>query len=60
MTKVSGQAAQRYAGFELRLVAFLLDMIVLFSIFMLTIAAAFLQVLLRSDLGEPADDPLDE
>jgi len=52
---VSGQAAQRYDGFELRLVAFLLDLIVLFSFLMLFMAAAGLQLLLSSDFG--VEDP---
>jgi uncharacterized RDD family membrane protein YckC len=49
---VSSQVALRYASFETRLVAFVLDMIVLFSVFLLFIAIAGLQLLLRSDFGD--------
>jgi len=41
-----------YAGLQLRIVAFVLDSIVLFSCFMLFAAAGGLQALLRSDFGE--------
>ena len=52
MVTVSSQVGLRYASFETRLVAFVLDLIVLFSFFMLFVAVAFLQLLLRSDFGE--------
>ena len=54
---MSDQAVQRYAGFELRLVAFLLDLIVLFSFLMLFVAAIVLLLLLSSDGG--VEDPPD-
>ncbi len=57
VAKVSDPAVQRYAGFELRLVAFLLDLIVLFSFLMLFVAAAGLELLLSSDFG--VEDPPD-
>jgi uncharacterized RDD family membrane protein YckC len=41
-----------YASFETRLVAFVLDLIVLASFFALFFAVALLQVLLRSDFGD--------
>src|SRR3990172_127791 len=41
-----------YAGLQLRIVAFILDGIVLFSCFMLFAAAGGLQTLLRSDFGD--------
>ena len=41
-----------YAGLELRVVAFLLDTIVMVSFFMLFAAAGGLQTLLRSDFGD--------
>ncbi len=55
-----GQVAQRYASFEMRLVAFLLDLIVLFSFLMLFMAAAGLQLLVSSDFGveDPSDSAL--
>ncbi len=52
MANDSSQVALRYASFETRLVAFVLDMIVLFSVFLLFIAIAGLQLLLRSDFGD--------
>jgi uncharacterized RDD family membrane protein YckC len=48
----------RYASFETRLVAFILDLIVLASFFALFVAFALLQLLLRSDFGD--DDPPDQ
>ena len=48
----------RYASFETRLVAFVLDLIVLASFFALFVAFALLQLLLRSDFGD--DDPPDQ
>ena len=48
----------RYAGFETRLVAFVLDFIVLASFFALFVAFALLQLLLRSDFGD--NDPPDQ
>ena len=48
----------RYAGFETRLVAFVLDLIVLASFFALFVAFALLQLLLRSDFGD--NDPPDQ
>ncbi len=41
-----------YAGLQLRIVAFILDVIVLASFLMLLIAAGGLQTLLRSDYGK--------
>lgn len=52
VANVSSQVGLRYASFETRLVAFVLDMIVLFSVFLLFVAVAGLQLLLRSDFGE--------
>ena len=52
VTNVSSQVDLRYASFETRLVAFVLDVIVLFSVFLLFIAVAGLQLLLRSDFGD--------
>jgi uncharacterized RDD family membrane protein YckC len=52
VAKSSGQVGLRYASFETRLVAFVLDLIVLFSAFALFFAIAFFQVLLRTDFGE--------
>ncbi len=52
-----GKAAQRYASFEMRLVAFVLDLIVLISFLMLFMAAAGLQLLVSSDFG--VEDPSD-
>ena len=52
VTNVSSQVGLRYASFETRLVAFVLDVIVLFSVLALFFAVAFLQVLLRSDFGD--------
>ncbi len=48
----------RYASFETRLVAFILDLIVLASCFALFVAFGLLQLLLRSDFGD--DDPPDQ
>jgi uncharacterized RDD family membrane protein YckC len=48
----------RYASFETRLVAFILDLIVLASFFALFVGIALLQLLLRSDFGD--DDPPDQ
>jgi uncharacterized RDD family membrane protein YckC len=42
----------RYASFETRLVAFVLDVIVLSAVFALFFAVAFLQILIRTDFGE--------
>jgi uncharacterized RDD family membrane protein YckC len=56
VANASGQVGLRYASFETRLVAFVLDLIVLFSVFLLFIAVAGLQLLLRSDFGD-ADPP---
>jgi len=52
VAKFSSQVGLRYASFETRLVAFVLDLIVLFSVFALFFAVAFFQVLLRTDFGE--------
>jgi uncharacterized RDD family membrane protein YckC len=52
VANVSGQVGLRYASFETRLVAFVLDMIVLFSVFLLFTSVAGLQLLLRSDFGD--------
>ncbi|MCJ7509787.1 MAG: RDD family protein [Dehalococcoidia bacterium] len=52
VAKFSSQVSLRYASFETRLVAFVLDLIVLFSVFALFFAVAFFQVLLRTDFGE--------
>lgn len=46
-----------YAGFQLRAVAFILDAIVLASVLFLFIAAAGLQLLLRSDWGNESNIP---
>jgi uncharacterized RDD family membrane protein YckC len=48
----------RYASFETRLVAFILDLIVLASFFALFVGIALLQLLLRSDFGD--NDPPDQ
>ena len=50
-------AALAYAGLQLRIVAFLLDAMVMISAFMLFVAAGGLQTLLRSDFGnvDPPD-----
>jgi len=52
VTNVSSEVGLRYASFETRLVAFVLDLIVLFSVLALFFAVAFLQILLRTDFGE--------
>jgi len=52
VVKFSSQVGLRYASFETRLVAFVLDLIVLFSVLALFFAVAFFQVLLRSDFGD--------
>jgi uncharacterized RDD family membrane protein YckC len=52
VAKFSSQVGLRYASFETRLVAFVLDLIVLFSVLAFFFAVAFLQVLLRSDFGD--------
>jgi uncharacterized RDD family membrane protein YckC len=52
VTNVSSQMGLRYASFETRLVAFVLDVIVLLAVFALFFAVAFLQILLRTDFGE--------
>jgi uncharacterized RDD family membrane protein YckC len=57
VAEVPSQAVQRYASFEMRLVAFLLDLIVLFSFLMLFMAAAGLELLVSSDFG--VEDPPD-
>jgi uncharacterized RDD family membrane protein YckC len=48
----------RYASFETRLVAFILDLIVLASFFALFVGIALLQLLLRSDFAD--NDPPDQ
>ena len=58
MSSTSGSVDLRYASFETRLVAFILDLIVLASFFALFVAFALLQLLLRSDFGD--DDPPDQ
>lgn len=45
-----------YAGFSLRVVAFILDSMVAASIFALFIAVAGLQILLRTDWGDTTSD----
>ena len=52
----SRQVGLRYASFETRLVALVVDVIVLFSVLLLFITVAGLQLLLRSDFGD-ADPP---
>lgn len=52
VTNVSSEMGLRYARFETRLVAFVLDLIVLFSVLALFFAVAFLQILIRTDFGE--------
>jgi len=52
VANVSSQVGLRYASFETRLVAFVLDLIVLLAVFALFFAVAFLQILLRTDFGE--------
>jgi uncharacterized RDD family membrane protein YckC len=52
VVKVSSQVGLRYASFETRLVAFVLDVIVLLAVFALFFAVAFLQILIRTDFGE--------
>jgi uncharacterized RDD family membrane protein YckC len=52
VAKFSSQVGLRYASFETRLVAFVLDLIVLFSVFALFFVVAFFQILLRTDFGE--------
>lgn len=52
VAKVSSEVGLRYARFETRLVAFVLDLIVLFSVLALFFAVAFLQILIRTDFGE--------
>ncbi|KPK21586.1 MAG: hypothetical protein AMJ76_02285 [Dehalococcoidia bacterium SM23_28_1] len=49
---VSSQVGLRYASFETRLVAFVLDVIVLSAVLALFFAVAFLQILIRTDFGE--------
>jgi uncharacterized RDD family membrane protein YckC len=58
LTTTSGSVHPRYASFETRLVAFVLDLIVLASFFALFVAFALLQLLLRSDFGD--NDPPDQ
>jgi uncharacterized RDD family membrane protein YckC len=58
LIRTSGSVQLRYASFETRLVAFVLDLIVLASFFALFVAFALLQLLLRSDLGD--HDPTDQ
>ena len=58
MSSTSESPGLRYASFETRLVAFILDLIVLASFFALFVAFALLQLLLRSDFGD--DDPPDQ
>ena len=52
VVNVSSQVGLRYASFETRLVAFVLDVIVLLAVFALFFAVAFLQILVRTDFGE--------
>ncbi|KPJ49107.1 MAG: hypothetical protein AMJ38_03935 [Dehalococcoidia bacterium DG_22] len=52
VANVSSQVSLRYASFETRLVAFVLDVIVLLAVFALFFAVAFLQILIRTDFGE--------
>ncbi len=52
VANVPMEVGLRYASFETRLVAFVLDAIVLFSVLALFFVVAFLQILLRSDFGE--------
>jgi uncharacterized RDD family membrane protein YckC len=52
VVNVSSQVGLRYASFETRLVAFVLDVIVLLAVFALFFAVAFLQILIRTDFGE--------
>ena len=52
VANVSSQVGLRYASFETRLVALVLDVIVLLSVFLLFTAVAGLQLLLRSDFGD--------
>ena len=58
MSNTSGSVGLRYASFETRLVAFILDLIVLASFFALFVAFAWLQFLLRTDFGD--HDPPDQ
>jgi uncharacterized RDD family membrane protein YckC len=46
-----------YASLQLRIVAFILDLIVLISVFMLFVAIAGFQILARSDWGSQSDIP---
>jgi uncharacterized RDD family membrane protein YckC len=50
--KYSSQVGLRYASFETRLVALVLDVIVLFSVLLLFVTVAGLQLLLRSEFGD--------
>jgi uncharacterized RDD family membrane protein YckC len=52
VVNVSSQVGLRYASFETRLVAFVLDVIVLLAVFALFFAVAFLQILIRTNFGE--------
>lgn len=52
VANVSSEVGLRYARFETRLVAFVLDLIVLFSVLALFFAVAFLQILIRTGFGE--------
>ncbi len=52
VVNASSQVELRYASFETRLVAFVLDVIVLLAVFALFFAVAFFQILLRTDFGE--------
>jgi uncharacterized RDD family membrane protein YckC len=54
----SGSVHPRYASFETRLVAFVLDLIVLASFFALFVAFAGLMLLIRTDFGD--HDPTDQ
>lgn len=51
-TVAQGTPGLPYAGPQLRIVAFILDVVVLISFLMLFIAAAGLQLLFRSDFGD--------
>jgi len=58
LIRTSEPVSLRYASIETRLVAFILDLIVLASFFALFLAFALLQLLLRSDFGD--NDPPDQ
>lgn len=50
--EVASSLGYRYAGLEVRAVAYILDIVVLISFLMLFIAVAGLQLLFRSDFGD--------